>query len=90
MNGFSWVTAVLIFMTYVLIDMLYAYYIMCVEERRPFRAAATTSVIYSLLAYGVVSYSQNILYLIPLASGAFFGTFIMVAYKKRKERYDRA
>lgn len=85
MNNFSWATAVLIFFTYVVIDILYAYYIMCVEERRPLRAAATTSLIYSLLAYGVVSYSQNILYLLPLASGAFFGTFIMVAYKKRKE-----
>lgn len=85
MSGFSWVTAILIFATYVVIDMLYAYYIMCVEERRPFRAAMTTSIIYSLLAYGVVSYSQNIFYLIPLASGAFFGTFVMVAYKRRKE-----
>jgi hypothetical protein len=58
---------------------------MCVEERRAVAAAATTSLIYSLLAYGVVSYSQNILYLIPLASGAFFGTFIMVTLKRRKE-----
>ena len=89
MSEFSWITALLIFMTYVIIDILYAYYIMCVEERRPFKAAATTSMIYSLLAYGVVSYSQNILYLIPLAAGAFFGTFIMVYYKKRKEKNDR-
>lgn len=85
MNDFSWATAVLIFCTYVAIDMLYAFYIMCVEERRALAAAATTSLIYSLLAYGVVSYSRNILYLIPLASGAFFGTFLMVTYKKRKE-----
>lgn len=73
------------FFTYVVIDMLYAYYIMCVEERRPVVAAATTSLIYGLLAYGVVSYSQNILYLVPLASGAFFGTLFMVTIKKRKE-----
>lgn len=86
MNDFSWITAALIFFTYVAIDMLYAYYIICVEERRPIPAAATTSLIYSLLAYGVVSYSQNILYLVPLASGAFFGTFIMVSIKKRKEK----
>jgi hypothetical protein len=86
MNGdFSWFTATLIFITYVAIDMLYAFYIMCVEERRAVAAAATTSMIYSLLAYGVVSYSHNILYLIPLASGAFFGTLLMVALKKRKE-----
>lgn len=85
-RDFSWLTASLIFSTYVIIDMLYAYYIMCVEDRRALAAAATTSLIYSLLAYGVVSYSQNILYLIPLASGAFCGTFLMVAYKKRKEK----
>lgn len=85
MKDFSWVTAALIFVTYVAIDMLYAFYIMCVEERRAIPAAATTSLIYSLLAYRVVSYSQNILYLVPLASGAFFGTFIMVTLKKRKE-----
>jgi hypothetical protein len=86
LKDFSWATAVLIFVTYVAIDMLYAFYIMCVEERRAVSAAATTSLIYSLLAYGVVSYSQNILYLIPLASGAFFGTLIMVTIKKRKEK----
>lgn len=83
---FSWLTAGLVFLTYVVIDMLYAYYIMCVEERRPARAAATTSLIYGLLAYGVVSYSQNILYLIPLTSGAFIGTFITVYLKRRKEQ----
>lgn len=82
---FSWLTALLVFGTYVAIDMLYAFYIICVEERKALPAAATTSLIYSLLAYGVVSYSENILYLIPLASGAFFGTFIMVTLKKRKE-----
>ena len=86
LNDFSLLTAALVFATYVAIDMLYAYYIMCVEERRAIPAAATTSLIYSLLAYGVVSYSQNILYLIPLASGAFFGTLIMVTLKKRKEK----
>lgn len=84
--SFSWITAILIFLTYVVIDMLYAFYIMCVDERRAFSAAATTSLIYSLLAYGVVSYSQNIWYLIPLASGAFCGTYLMVAFKKFKER----
>ena len=85
MRDFSWFTAALVFLTYVVIDMLYAHYIMCVEERSPFKAAATTSLIYSLLAYGVVSYSQNILYLIPLTSGAFIGTFVVVWHKRRKE-----
>jgi hypothetical protein len=30
----------------------------------------------------VVSYSKNILYLIPLASGAFIGTYLTVRFKQ--------
>lgn len=82
MNDFSYSTAALIFCVYVVVDMLYAYYIMCVEERSALKAAAVSSVLYSLLAFGVVSYSKNILYLIPLASGAFVGTYITVRWKR--------
>ena len=84
MNDFSWTTAAMIFVTYVAIDMLYAWYVICVGERRAYTAAMLTSVIYSLLAFGVVSYSKNIFYLIPLASGAFIGTFVMVRLKKAR------
>jgi hypothetical protein len=72
----------MIFVTYVAIDMMYAWYVICVGKRQAFTAALLTSMIYSLLAFGVVSYSKNILYLVPLASGAFFGTFVMVKFKK--------
>jgi hypothetical protein len=82
MNDFSLVTACLIFVTYVAIDMMYAWYVICVGKRQAFTAALLTSMIYSLLAFGVVSYSKNILYLVPLASGAFVGTFVMVKFKK--------
>jgi hypothetical protein len=81
---FSWLTAATIFGTYVLIDMLYAWYVMCVAGRHAFTAACLTAVIYSLLAYGVVSYSQNILYLVPLASGAFLGTYLTVRLHPEK------
>ena len=82
MNDFSFITASCIFVTYVAIDMLYAWYIMSVNKRHAITAAILTSIIYSLLAFGVVSYSKNILYLIPLASGAFIGTFVMVKFKQ--------
>ena len=82
MNDFSIITAIIIFITYVLIDMLYAWYIMSVNNKKAFTAAVLTSIIYSLLAFGVVSYSKNICYLIPLASGAFTGTYLMVKFKK--------
>jgi hypothetical protein len=82
MGTFDWATACLIFVVYVVIDMLYALYILCVGRHQALAAATISAVLYSLLAFGVVSYSKNILYLIPLASGAFLGTFITVKFKK--------
>ena len=82
MNDFSWVTAGLILVVYIVVDMLYAYYIIQVEQRNPMKAAIVSSVLYSLLAYGVVSYSKNILYLFPLATGAFIGTYLTVWWKR--------
>lgn len=82
MGDFSYVTAALIFIVYVIIDCLYALYIMSVEKRSAFQAAAISAVLYSLIAFGVVSYSRNILYLFPLATGAFVGTYITVLWKK--------
>ena len=82
MDDFSWSTAALILLVYIVVDMLYAYYIICVEKRDPWRAALVSSVLYSLLAFGVVSYSKNILYLFPLATGAFIGTFLTVRWKQ--------
>lgn len=82
MNDFSYITALTIFFTYVVIDMLYAWYIMSVNKKRALTAAFLTAIIYSLLAFGVVSYSKNIYYLVPLASGAFLGTYLMVKFKE--------
>jgi hypothetical protein len=80
-TDFSYITALQIFICYFIIDALYSYYIICVNEGKALRGAVTTSVIYSLLAYGVISYSENVYYLIPLASGAFCGTFFMIKIK---------
>lgn len=77
-------TAWLVFFTYIWVDILYAYYIICVERRRAFRAACVSSFLYSLLAFGVVSYSKNIWYLAPLATGAWLGTFITVRWQRKR------
>ena len=82
MGDFSYATAALILLVYIVVDMLYAYYIIQVEQRNPLKAAIVSSVLYSLLAYGVVSYSKNILYLFPLATGAFIGTYLTVRWKQ--------
>lgn len=86
MTDFSPVTAAVIFVTYVAVDILYAYYIICVERRQAMRAAVISAALYSLLAYGVITYSKNPIYLIPLASGAFLGTLLTVRYHQKSDR----
>jgi len=72
----------LIFITYVLIDILYAWYIIAVGKRQEVQAAVASSLLYSLAAYGVITYSRNITYIAFLAAGAFIGTYIIVKLKK--------
>lgn len=86
---FSFVKAIVIFFVYVIVDLLYAYYILCVGRQQAFRAATASSILYSLLAYGVISYSENKYYLIPLGMGAWVGTFILVTWDKRKQRDEQ-
>lgn len=82
MAEFNYLTALSIFVIYIFIDALYTLYIINVEKRNAFFAASVSALIYSLLAYGIVNYSKNIWYLIPLSSGAFIGTYITVLLNK--------
>jgi uncharacterized protein YebE (UPF0316 family) len=77
---FSWTTAATVFVVYVFFDILYALYVICVSKRQAIAASAISSLLYSLGAYGVMNYLHNILYLIPLAIGAFIGTYVAVKY----------
>lgn len=85
---FNYLTAIILFATYVFIDMLYAYYVICVGKGESLKAATCSMFIYTLLSYGVVSYSTNIYYIIPIALGAWLGSFIVVEYEKRKKAKD--
>ena len=80
MNDFSWWTALTVFVVYVFFDILYALYVICVSRQQALAARAVSSVLYSLGAYGVMNYTHNPWYLIPLGCGAFIGTYIAVVY----------
>ena len=80
MNDFSWLTALTVFVVYIFFDILYAVYVICVSRRQPLAASFTGAMLYSLGAVGVMNYTHNILYLIPLSLGAFIGTYIAVKY----------
>jgi small basic protein len=82
MGDFNLGTAGVVFVTYFLIDILYAVYVIYVGKRDAVRSALASSALYSLAAYGVITYSRNIAYVVPLALGAFLGTYVIVKFKK--------
>jgi len=86
--------AVLIFVTYFILDMFYAYYILCIESRQNLMSSFMAGMITSLSAFGVVSFSKNMLYIIPLFLGAFAGTYCTMKLKEilqsRKRKVDNA
>jgi uncharacterized membrane protein (DUF485 family) len=80
MSEFNWATAVFVFVVYVVFDILYALYVIFVGQKRAVAASVTGAMLYSLGAVGVMSYTHNALYLVPLSLGAFVGTYIAVKY----------
>jgi len=86
--------AIIIFITYFILDMFYAYYILCIESRQNLMSSFMAGMITSLSAFGVVSFSQNMIYIIPLFLGAFAGTFVTMKTKEilqsRKRNVDNA
>jgi uncharacterized protein YebE (UPF0316 family) len=80
MHPFNWQTAAIVFVVYVFFDILYALYVIFVSRQWAMAASLCSAVLYSLGAYGVMTYLHNPLYLVPLALGAFLGTYIAVKY----------
>jgi hypothetical protein len=77
-QSFDLKVAGLVLVAYLLIDAMYAYYTLSVAEKKPTAAASTGALMHFLIAFGVLSYVQNYLYVIPLAIGSWFGTYLVV------------
>ena len=77
--------ALAIFLAYFLIDALYAYYTLAVVGREAFKSASIGAFMHFLLAFGVINYVQNFLYIIPLAAGSWLGTYFAVKRVKIKK-----
>lgn len=82
-SDFNWWTAVCLFVLYVVVDLLYATYTLSVTKLQPAKAATIGAGMYVLLAAGVISYSHNPMYLIPIGVGSWLGTYLAVIKEKR-------
>ena len=83
-ESFSWLIALGVAVTYFIADALYAHYTLSVAERKAVSAANTGALLHFMLALGVLSYVENYLYIIPIAIGSWFGTYILITRNKGK------
>jgi hypothetical protein len=81
---FDWLLAAGVFIAYFVVDALYAYYTLSVTRHQAGRAATAGSAMYFLMAFGVINYTQNYLYVVPLVLGSWLGTYVIVKYEKEK------
>lgn len=75
---FNLFIALLILIAYVITDALYAKYTLDVANYNEIKAATVGATIHFFLAFGVINYTQNWLYIFPLAIGSWIGTYFTV------------
>lgn len=81
---FSWLIAGMVFFLYLLIDMVYAKYTIAVTKGEALKASTAGAAIYGFSALGVMSYVQNPWYVVPMITGAFIGTYVIVSHEAKK------
>ena len=65
-------------------DAVYVLFNAAVSERRRLRAASWSGIWYLLSAFAVISYTQNVLYVLFAAAGSWIGAFCAVTWLQRE------
>lgn len=79
-QSFNFITATIVLIAYLIIDAMFAYYTVAVTKRMPVMSASIGSLMHFLMAFGVLNYVQNYLYIVPVAVGSWLGTYLVVKY----------
>ena len=72
------------FILYLFLEMLDSSLTFSLTQHKSVRSAIVTFVLYITLAVEVIAIVSNYLYVIPVAIGAAFGSYLTVEYEKRK------
>lgn len=84
---FNWLGAVGLFFASFALEAVFALYTLAVTKHKALEASTWSLVSYFLLALGILNFIHNKWYVIPLAVGAFCGTYAVItweSYKKSK------
>lgn len=77
---FDFVIALTVLVAYLMIDGMYAYYTIAVTKKKPVTSASVGAIMHFMIAFGVLNYVQNYLYIFPLAIGSWIGTYLFVRF----------
>jgi hypothetical protein len=78
--------AAAIFLAYICIDALAAWYTLMITKLNAPKAALADFFIYILISFGVINYTQNFLYIVPMAIGGSLGTYLVVRWHRKIKR----
>ena len=70
--------ALLVFVTYVIMDALFCWYTISVTKRNRVQTANTGMMMYILLGFGTINYVANGWYVVPMAVGAWLGNYFAI------------
>lgn len=83
---FNWLGAIGLFFASAALESIFALYTLAVTKHKALEASMWSLVSYFLLALGILNFIHNKWYVIPLALGAFCGTYLVVTWEARKDK----
>ncbi|MGH7156611.1 MAG: hypothetical protein ACREGG_00630 [Candidatus Saccharimonadales bacterium] len=82
---FNWLGAVGLFFASAALESIIGLYTLAVTKHKALEASTWSLVSYFLLALGILNFIHDKWYVIPLALGAFCGTYVVVKRESRKK-----
>jgi hypothetical protein len=76
------ITAVILFVFYLVFDILYAHYIIAMGESKAFKSANISAILIIMSLYGTIEVVKNYWFIIPIALGSWLGTYLTIKYSK--------
>lgn len=76
----------LVFLVVLVADMLWVQYIDYVAKYRPVLAANFGVLVYAASSMAIIAYTSDPIFLLPAFIGAWIGTYVVVRWKRNKER----
>jgi hypothetical protein len=82
---FNWLGAAGLFFASAALDSIFALYTLAVMKHRALEASTLSLITYFLMALGILNFIHNRWYVVPLALGAFCGTYAVVKWEAKKK-----